>query len=144
MLCPHHFKMILTPCKYNHELFQVASRGNVLDVDCECNTPIFDKRGKKYIELNVGDSDECVAFLTSLERAMNDRFRTQQIVPYTIVAKLPFRYGRFELKVSDEEGYLHTTDDVRANTRLRVRLEVTSVYDYGVHWMVRHITVLNI
>jgi hypothetical protein len=136
--------MILTPCKYNHELFQIASRGNVLDVDCECNTPIFDNHGKKYIELNVGDSDECVAFLTSLERAMNDRFRTQQIVPYTIVAKLPFRYGRFELKVSDEEGYLHTTDDVRANTRLRVRLEVTSVYDYGVHWMVRHITVLNI
>jgi hypothetical protein len=144
LLCPHHFKMILTPCKYNHELFQIASHGNVLDVDCECNTPIFDNHGKKYIELNVGDSDECVAFLTSLERAMNDRFRTQQIVPYTIVAKLPFRYGRFELKVSDEEGYLHTTDDVRANTRLRVRLEVTSVYDYGVHWMVRHITVLNI
>jgi hypothetical protein len=136
--------MILTPCKYNHELFQIASRGNVLEVECECNTSIFDKHGKKYIELNVGDSDECVAFLTSLERAMNDQFHTKQIVPYTIVAKLPFRYGRFELKVSDEEGYFRTTDDVRANTRLRVRLEVTSVYDYGVHWMVRHITVLNI
>ena len=136
--------MILTPCKYNHELFQIASSGNVLDVDCECNTPIFDKHGKKYLELNVGHSDECVSFLTSLEGAMNDRFRTQQILPYTIVAKLPFRYGRFELKVSDEEGYLRTTDDVRANTRLRVRLEVTSVYDYGVHWMVRHITILNI
>lgn len=136
--------MILTPCKYNHELFQIASHGHVLEVECECNTPIFDKHGKKYIELHVGDSDECVAFLTSLERAMNDRFHTKQIVPYTIVAKLPFRYGRFELKVSDEEGYFRTTDDVRANTRLRVRLEVTSVYDFGVHWMVRHITVLNI
>jgi hypothetical protein len=133
----------LKRCEYNHHLYKITSNVSI-DVWCESNTIIFDKNGKKYIELNVGDSDTCIAFLSELERVMNDTFDCHSsILPYTIVAKVPFRYGHFEMKVSDEDGYFLTTDAVCPNKRLCVTLVVSSVYDYGVNWMVQHITILN-
>ena len=93
--------MFLERCKYNHELYRVMknrSQFKSMHVSCESHTTIFDNNGKKYIELYVGGSQTCVEFVSELERTMNERFDKKGSLPYAIVAKVPFRYGHFEIK----------------------------------------------
>lgn len=136
--------MQLIPSKYNKDLYHMKIDDCLkyrFVVRCESTSCIFDKQGKKYIELQPTDS----MFESTLSRifeVMNEKFNTDVSPNSTFIAKIPFRYGKYEIKISSDEGYWLTTDDVKINQIMYVDLELSTVYNFGIHWIVKHINIL--
>ena len=144
--------MFFVRSKYNPELFVVrasASSKHPLSYEADCHTSsgIYERFGKKYIVLHIAESSEYTNHMRDVDHAMRvffKRDKTQHETPeQSICAKIPFRYGKFEIKVSDEDHFWRTTEDVQPGAYLKVELELSSVFDYGMNWVVRHITILK-
>lgn len=136
--------------KYNHTLYHIRDRSNTIckstnlmvELDCISSSYIFDKNGKRYMEVSLNEST-VMKDIRNIQVLMNNVFETNETLSSDIIVKVPYRYGKFEIKVIDLDNYMLTTEDIKPNTRLRVILELSSVYDFGVNWIVRKITVLK-
>lgn len=136
--------MYLVASKYNNELFHVKINTCLryrFVVRCESTTCLFDKLGKKYIELRILDPT-FQAVVVDIFDLMNTKFNTNISPTPIFLAKIPFRYGKFEIQVSGTNGFWLTTDDIKSDQTMDVDLELSSVYNFGIHWIVKRISIL--
>lgn len=139
--------MIFYKTRYNHEIFHMKKYNGdpgpqQIEVECVSRSGIFDISGKKYMNIYLWDPVFLEA-LHCLERNMNNYFKRDEYLSPNLCVKLPFRYGKFEVKFSKETHYLTTSEDLEPDMLLRVVLELSTVYNFGVNWIIRSIMVLN-
>ena len=140
--------MFIYKTKYNKDLYHVklsSKHGCNVSVELKCvsHSCVFDVNGKKYIDISLENS-KFTEQIQILQTVMNKYFEKKESLSPNIRVKVPFRYGKFEIKrILDDLGYLITTEEIRPNMMLKIVLEISSVFDYGVNWIIRDITVLK-
>jgi hypothetical protein len=139
--------MFFYKTRYNNELYHVRRNHEDgfptrVEIDCTSLSGIFDVHGKKYMKISLKDSD-FMSELSNMERCMNEYFKKEGQLSSVLCVKIPYRYGKFEIKFTNETHFLTTSDDLQPNMLLRVVLEMSTIYDFGVNWIIRTIMVLN-
>ena len=139
--------MFLQKTRYNPHLYLLRephNRENLrVELVCTCYSHVFYTNGKKYIELSLKGSRFVDHIRTVIQPVMNAYFRKDELLPEVLLVKVPFRYNKFEITVRSSDGFNTTTEDLTPQTLVRVVLEVSSVYDFWIHWILRQATILK-
>lgn len=114
-----------------------------VELVCTCESHVFDANGKKYIELSLKGSSFVEHIRSVIQPVMNAFFCKDELLPEIVLVKLPFRYNKFEITVKSSDGFNTTTEDLTPRTMVRVQLEISSVYDFGINWILRQATIIQ-